>query len=505
MFEEERLTPVTTADLRGWVARLGALASQVPDAERVEQLRLLEQVKNAACAAQARVAVAFEDSQREAQAAAGVPARERGRGIGAQVALARMESPHRGSRLLGLARLLVADLPRTLAGMRAGEVSEWRATLLARAVVVLDEADRRAVDAAVGPLLGGLSDRQVEARARAAAYGLDPAAAVSRGRTAMADRRVSVRPAPDVMALVTGFVPAAQGVAVLRALTQAADAARAAGDPCSRDQVKADTFVERLTGQATASGVPVEVGLVMTDRALLGGADDVASLEGYGPVPAAVARALLRSNGEHDHEPDHPNGGHPAGGDGGGQVEPPAVAAGPLGEGQSRAAGAARGWLRRLFTDPVDGSVALIDTRRRRFDGPVRALLVHRDQWCRTPWCGAPIREADHVVPYAAGGPTSLSNGQGLCQACNLARTAPGWSSIVGAELAGASSEVVTITPTGAAYRSKAPPALPGLTPWPPGAAPPGTRLYDVVDDEDGIDVATWLAARVGLRSEHVA
>ena len=56
----------------------------------------------------------------------------------------------------------------------------------------------------------------------------------------------------------------------------------------------ADTAVERLTGQATADGVPVEVHLVMTDRTLLGGDPEPAELDGYGPLPAPLARAWLR-------------------------------------------------------------------------------------------------------------------------------------------------------------------------------------------------------------------
>src|SRR5688572_25096527 len=99
--------PLTTAEVAAFVTRLAGLEERVSDAERVEQLGLLEALKGAAAAAQARVSVAFEASQREQQAARGVPARHRGRGIAAQVALARRESPARGSRHLGLAQALV--------------------------------------------------------------------------------------------------------------------------------------------------------------------------------------------------------------------------------------------------------------------------------------------------------------------------------------------------------------------------------------------------------------
>jgi hypothetical protein len=93
---------------------------------------LLESVKHACAGTQASVAVAFDASQREVQAAAGLRARQRGRGIAAQVALARREPVSRGSRHLGLAKALDAELPCTGEHLRHGRVSEWRATIVAR-------------------------------------------------------------------------------------------------------------------------------------------------------------------------------------------------------------------------------------------------------------------------------------------------------------------------------------------------------------------------------------
>jgi hypothetical protein len=165
----------------------------------IDQLRDLEDLKSAAAALQARIAVAFDADQRRAQAAAGVPADERGKGVAAQIALARRESPARGSRLLGLARALVTEMPRTLAALHTGELNEWRATLLVKETACLSAADRCAVDdrlAADTGTFAGAGDRAVIAAARAAAYRLDPASVAHRARNAVADRRVSLRPAP---------------------------------------------------------------------------------------------------------------------------------------------------------------------------------------------------------------------------------------------------------------------------------------------------------------------
>ncbi|WP_341482153.1 HNH endonuclease [Arthrobacter gengyunqii] len=43
------------------------------------------------------------------------------------------------------------------------------------------------------------------------------------------------------------------------------------------------------------------------------------------------------------------------------------------------------------------------------------------------PWCGAPIRNIDHIRPFHQGGPSAADNLQGLCEACNQAKEAPGW------------------------------------------------------------------------------
>jgi hypothetical protein len=120
-------------------------------------------------------------------------------------------------------------------------------------------------------------------------------------------------------------------------------------------------------------------------------------------------------------------------------------------------------WLRRLYRHPDTGALVGMDRERRCFDGGLRRFLVLRDRTCRTPWCDAPVRHADHVVPAEAGGPTSADNGQGLCQACNHAKQAPGWRAVP--DPGGAGQAVTTITPTGHAYTSRAPD--------PPGAAPP--------------------------------
>jgi hypothetical protein len=419
--------PVDAATVQAWTRRLLDVARDATDAERIDLLRALEGLTCAAAGAQAVVTADFDASQRAHAAARGVPAERQGRGIASQVALARRESPHRGQQHLGLAKVLQAEMPHTRAALRAGKVTEWRATLLARETACLSLADRQTVDRALAgdaDALAEYGERELVTAARKLAYQLDPEAYVARRRRAESERRVTLRPAPDVMSILSATLPVAHGVAVLAALRREADRLSAQGDSRSRGQLMADTLVACVTGAvAGAEGgapvVPVSINLVMSQAALLQGTDEPAHLHGVEAIPADLARQLVRDS----------------------------VAAG------------ARTWLRRLFTRPGNGQLVAMESRARLFPAAMARFLELRDQTCRTPWCDAPIRHHDHVEAHEAGGPTSARNGQGLCEACNLAKEAHGWQA---RPRPGPRHAVETVTPTGHRYTSRAP-------------APPGT------------------------------
>ncbi|MGO4230649.1 HNH endonuclease, partial [Arthrobacter sp. YAF34] len=88
-----------------------------------------------------------------------------------------------------------------------------------------------------------------------------------------------------------------------------------------------------------------------------------------------------------------------------------------------------------------------------------------RDHTCRTPYCDAPIRHLDHIVPHHAGGQTTSTNGAGLCEACNHTKETPGWNA---RPRPGPRHTLELTTPTGHTHHSTAPP-LPGTAlPGPP-------------------------------------
>ena len=171
-------------------------------------------------------------------------------GVASQVALAKRESPARARRFVGWSRILVAELPRTFGELQAGRITEWRAQIVARETAWLSLEHRRQVDEEVGPRLEQWGDRRVEAEVKKCAYRLDPHGYLRRLARAEEERRVTLRPAPDCMSSLNASLPVGQGVSVLAALRRQADSLRSQGDERTRDQIMADTLVERVTGQA---------------------------------------------------------------------------------------------------------------------------------------------------------------------------------------------------------------------------------------------------------------
>ena len=393
------------------------------DRERLDVLRALEELKSAATAVQASLALAVDAAARTEQARLGVPTARRARDVPVLLGLALRESPARARSFLGAARAWHVEMPHTLAALRSGALSPWRATIMVRETAHLPREERARVDAEIcgdDRVLDGLGTAALTARVRRRAAELDPAAAAARARRAASERAVWLRPAPDTMTYLTALLPVVQGVGVYAALKAAADAARMRGEERGRGQVMADTLVERVTGQQAANAVPVAVNLVMSDATLLGaGHEPALVIDGACAgvqVPAQVARNLVALGLDAD-----------------------AV------------------WLRRLYADPSGQLVAASSSGRFFADGLADLLRVRDQGLCRTPYCDAPIRQFDHVVPAVRGGPTEGENGQGLCEACNLAKNAGTLRQEAGRMVQGRHS-VITSTPTGHTFRSIAPP-----------------------------------------------
>jgi Domain of unknown function (DUF222)/HNH endonuclease len=432
----------TVAEIEAFVERLGDDPVGLDDAERIDRIAALESLTCASEAAQSETVADFVVSQRRAAADRGVPRERRDRGLADQVALARRVSPHRGLGDVALALALRTDLPHTRAAFRAGQIDSFKATLMVRETASLPAEHRAQVDEQLGAdpeVITRLSPRRLVGRLQQTAAELDPVSVVRRRRRAEADRHVTSRPAPDVMTWLGALLPVKAGVAVHAALRRDAAAAKAAGDHRGIGQLMADILVQRVlhpgpaqeaTGHLTWSsasspdlpssvpatpGVPVTVNLIVRDCVLLGDEAGAGWVEGHGPVPGDLIRQWIADN---------------------------------LDTG-------VRTWLRRVYERPATGALVAMDSKAKLFDGGLADFIRVRDRICRTVGCGALIRHADHVEPRSRGGPTSADNGQGVCEHCNYAKEADGWSART---IPGPRHTVETTTPTGHIYTSTAEP-----------------------------------------------
>ncbi|MCU1521406.1 MAG: endonuclease, partial [Arthrobacter sp.] len=216
--------------------------------------------------------------------------------------------------------------------------------------------------------------------------------------------------------------------------------------------------------------------LVMTDRTLFQGDSEPARLPGYGIVPARWARELIKGHGSGLGTSSNPGTGSPG------------IPANP----------ALQAWLRRLYTAPGAGNLVAMDSRARLFPAGLRRFLQARDNTCRTPYCDAPIRHMDHILPWAEGGATAPGNGAGLCEACNHTKQTPGWRSRPRPAPAGANEPRHSLelkTPTGHSYHSTAPPL--------PGTQLPGTQLRNGVPPSPPAERAAPTAASLRRELRH--
>lgn len=416
--------------------------------------------------------VEAEQRIRRNDAARGVPSGEQGRGAGHEIALARRISPAASSFSQAKARRLVRDMPGTVDRLWSGVITDKQASTVAGALDGAAPETCRRIDEQIHEhpeMLHGKGHKRLDAEIRALVQQLEPGRARERAERASRARHVSMTPLDDGLARVTATLRAIDAVAVMHSLRTRAESLRAAGARTSLPALEADLLVEDVqrsagTGVKEApEGSPrpprprpgLEVGIVITDTALLDREDDAstARLEGYGTIPAHIVRDTLlgrppghlgQDDGEH---PDHE----------------------------------VTAFFRRLYAAPTTGELIAMESRSRAFPAGLARMLRWRDTTCRTPWCNATIRHSDHVVPHHRGGPTSFANGQGLCARCNLLKEHGLWIlSPLDHEESDQSTEDPASPP--GAWVWSSPHGATGSSPTPPLVAP----WSDGLAEEDG-------------------
>jgi hypothetical protein len=270
--------------------------------------------------------------------------------------------------------------------------------MLVDGVGVLDDAAAAAVEARLLPEAGEHTPARFRRRVERAVAAADPAGFEDRHARAAEDRQVRCRPEPDGMGSLWALLPAADTAMINTVLDAAADAAKHdhPDDARSHAQRRADALAHmawaawhagHLGGVpsgwrlARAQGRRVEIGVLVPYPTLIGLGEAPGELEGFGPIPASVARRL-----------------------------------------------AAAGTWRRILTDPHSGRV--LDYGRTRYRPPQDLIdhVIARDRTCRGIGCDRPARscQIDHTIPYPDG-PTADTNTGPFCDRQHLFKTHGGW------------------------------------------------------------------------------
>ena len=141
-------------------------------------------------------------------------------------------------------------LPAIRSCLQRGDTDEYPATLVARELGCLSEADRAKADVLVAEKMPRQGCRAARSHAAGIVARLDPDAVLATIRRAVKGRLVAIRNLPDAMVQLSAVLPVATGVAAYASLCRHADAVAAGGDPVERGrgQIMADEYVARLLG-----------------------------------------------------------------------------------------------------------------------------------------------------------------------------------------------------------------------------------------------------------------
>ncbi|MET3950391.1 DUF222 domain-containing protein [Arthrobacter sp. UYEF36] len=384
----------------------------------------------------------------------------------AEVAGVLTVSEHAAGALLGESQALTTSLPLTLGALQAGTISWAHARIMVDETGNLDPAgaaaleahflDPDAPDPARGCPAGELVPGRFRAKARTWRERHHPVSIEKRHTRCAADRRVEYVPDRDGMAWLSAYLPADTAAGIWERTTAAARALQGPDEPRTLTQLRADVAATLLLGNNTTGsgsgadagtnaladgnggcgGVPVpraQVLVTVPVLSLLGAGEEPATLDGFGPIPPSMARALVADG---------------------------AVS------------------FYRVLTDPRDGAPLEIGRTSYRLTKAMRHWLRLRDGRCPFPGCNnhSLDNDADHLLASADGGTTGITNLGQPCRKHHRLKHGSGWTP------AGASKHKPPgwTSPTGRHYPSE-------QQDWEPPDWPPHLPATDTLPDP-GLD-----------------
>jgi hypothetical protein len=350
----------------------------------------------------ALTAVTYADTARAAAPPeASVQAQEMA--VTAEVACALTVGDRAAGSFLAVSHALTNTLPLTLGALQSGTISWQHARVMADEAATLDRAGAAALEAhfldpdapgsASGCPAGEMPASRFRHKARTWRERHHTESIEKRHAKGVLDRRVEYAPDQDGMAWLTAYLPGDQAVAIWNRTTAVARGLQGPDEPLTLTQLRADVLAAALLssgnpvsngdrvsgGDRVSHGDPVEhgPGQVPPPRAqvlvtvpvfsLLGATDEPAMLDGYGPIPASMARDLVANGADSFY---------------------------------------------RVLVDPRDGAPLEIGRTSYRLTKPMRNWLRLRDGKCPFPGCSNQSldNEADHVLAWAKGGTTGMAN-----------------------------------------------------------------------------------------------
>jgi hypothetical protein len=387
----------------------------------------------------------------------------------AEVACAMTVREHAAADLLAEARELMSALPLTMSALEAGSISWQHARIMVDETNNLGLEGARALEAHFldpddpghtrGRPVGELVPGRFRARARTWRERHHPVSIEKRHAKCVADRRVVFSPDRDGMAWLSAYLPADTASGIWERVTAAARAMQSPNETRTLTQMRADNAATWLLGGSCTAqtddftggggstdvassgtgatgtapvagneneeprGVPsprAQVLITVPVMALLGVTEEPAMLDGYGPIPPSMARRLVADGAESFH---------------------------------------------RVLIDPRDGAPLEIGRTSYRVTKAQRQWLRLRDGRCPFPGCGNQSldNEADHVLAWADGGATGISNLGQPCRRHHRLRHTTAWTPTK----PGKNEPPGWISPAGRHYHSEhpdwEPPHWPGM------------------------------------------
>jgi hypothetical protein len=289
-------------------------------------------------------------------------------------------------RQLDFAATLVSDYPAVWEMLHDGLIDLPRARVIVDHTCHLQPEVRDQVVETVLERAPAQTTGLLAARIRRLAIWVAPDNAKKRYENGVEQRRVVTDANPDGTANLSGFqLPADLTQAAARRINRIAHELRRSGDPRTIDQIRADIFIDLLSGRGGETRADRGVVDIQVELTTLLQLDDrPGELPGWGPVISDIARQVVEEQSEAE-------------------------------------------W--RYTITGENGTVISNGTTRRRPGAGLKRQVQAKTPVCVFPGCRIPSLDCDldHNQPWAENGPTTQDNLAPLCRHHHVIRH-HGWT-----------------------------------------------------------------------------